>query len=376
MFPPLDVVGAPLFPEPWQGLLHLTSDLLIGTAYVSISATLLYWARRARRYLAFDWVFLAFAAFILGCGATHFGHVLLQIAGQTRWTLAVLAATQLVTVVASVATAALIIPVVPKALAILASASVSEERRRALAARDEFLSVAAHELKTPLTAVLAASELAERRLNQPERLAPLLAGIRRGTLRLSALVTQLLDLSRIEAGQLALQYEETDLAQLAGEVVARVQSTTHYPLRLVAPASLPARADPLRLEQILSNLLGNALKFAPDERGVEITLASPDADTAIVRVRDYGPGIPPELRDQLFDRYAQADASSSTAGLGLGLYISRRIAELHGGQLTLEDGDGPGACFVVTIPRGVPEERSTWAAATPDRSSSLTTTPT
>jgi signal transduction histidine kinase len=127
--------------------------------------------------------------------------------------------------------------------------------------------------------------------------------------------------------------------------------------RLVARGRVSTRVpvDPLRLEQVLVNLLNNAVKHSPEGGRIEVELAQPSPDTVRLAVRDYGDGIPPEHRARIFERFHQAHGEGHLRGLGLGLYVSRQIVEAHGGQLTAEFPEGGGTRFVVTLPAAAAE---------------------
>jgi signal transduction histidine kinase len=134
--------------------------------------------------------------------------------------------------------------------------------------------------------------------------------------------------------------------------VATAQAqTAKHTLALVAPPALPAVVDPLRLEQVLTNLLSNALKFSPEGGPVELTLMTPTLDQIGLAVRDHGLGIPEAQRAGLFTRFHQAHAHSHRSGLGLGLYISRQIIEMHGGRIAADFPPDGGTRFVVCLPR-------------------------
>jgi signal transduction histidine kinase len=229
------------------------------------------------------------------------------------------------------------------------------ERRRAGEARDEFLSVAAHELKTPLTSLKGFVQVLLRQAERgqaadPARLTRSLRTIDEQSQKLARLVTQLLDVSRIDAGRLGLEARGTDLVRLVADAVAaaRTRSARHA-LALRAPASLTAWVDPLRLEQVLTNLLENATKFSPGGGPVEVRVWR-EGRQARVAVSDRGPGVPPDQRGRLFQRFFQARGSERMGGMGLGLYISRQIVELHGGRLTAEFPRAGGTRMVVALP--------------------------
>jgi excisionase family DNA binding protein len=231
----------------------------------------------------------------------------------------------------------------------------------ALRLRDEFLSIAAHELKTPITSLAGHAQLALRRLEregqlEPERAAAALRVIAGQSRRLSRLLVQLLDTSRLDAGKLALERERTDLAELVRQVVdgARAGRDRHQ-IAVRTPGALEARVDPLRLEQVLVNLLDNAVKYSPDGGPVEVVLSGPEpvedgGAGAVLTVRDRGLGIPPEHRERLFERFYQAHAGGYHSGWGLGLALSRQIVELHGGTIRAEFPPDGGTLLVVRLP--------------------------
>lgn len=231
------------------------------------------------------------------------------------------------------------------------------EAEAALRLRDQFLAVAAHELKTPLTSLRGQAELTMRRIERegvadPTRVHRAMQVIERQVERLSNLVTQLFDIPRIETGELRLERRATDLVPLVRGVAEAMQvSSSRHVLALHTPASLVAVVDPERIEQVLYKLVENAIRYSPQGGPVEVDLAAPDARTLRIAVRDHGIGVPPEQRAQLFDRFFQV-APRPAGGLGLGLYISRRIVELHGGRIWAEFPEDGGSRFIVELPRG------------------------
>ena len=240
--------------------------------------------------------------------------------------------------------------------ALASERAAREAAETALRTRDDFISIAAHELRTPLTALSAQAQLALRRQRregqlEPERVAQAMQTITGQTDKLSRLISQLLDVSRLEGGKLTLERQPTDLAILVEQVVAGARAwSDRHAIALEAPPSLEARADPLRLEQVLTNLLDNAIKYSPDGGPIEVVLSRPTGDMVELSVRDRGLGIPPEKRAQIFERFYQAHGNSHKRGMGLGLYISRQIVELHGGQIRAEFPPDGGTRFVVRLP--------------------------
>ncbi len=233
------------------------------------------------------------------------------------------------------------------------------EAQAAICDRDEFLSVAAHELKTPITSLRGFAQLTLRGLDRrgavdPERLRQALQVIDQQSDKLSTLVARLLDVSRIDAGRLSLTPRRTNLARLLAEVVAELRGNSErHTILLDVPASLHTTVDPLRLEQVVTNLIDNAIKYSPAGGQIDVTLSSEDDGTCSISVRDRGIGIPPEQHERIFDRFYQVH--THFGGMGLGLYISREIVHLHGGTIQAESAPDRGARFVVSLPcdRGV-----------------------
>jgi excisionase family DNA binding protein len=243
-----------------------------------------------------------------------------------------------------------------------------QEAEAALRARDAFLAVAAHELRNPLAGLSLHAQLARRRFGRQGGLEPVqvehvLAGIAEQAERLSTLVDRLLDVSRLEAGQLALESQPTDLALLVRKVIGSMQVLRDgHPITLEAPASLPAQVDPMRLEQVLVNLLDNAIKFSPEGSVIDVVLTEPRPGIAELSVRDRGRGIPPEARERIFERFSQVHRDDAAQGLGLGLSVSKQVVELHGGQIEVESPADGGTRVVVTLPMSVEEHAVSHAA--------------
>ena len=241
--------------------------------------------------------------------------------------------------------------------ALAAERAAREAAEAALSLRDDFLSVAAHELRTPLTSLRGYAQVALRRLERdggipPDRLAHALRAITGQVDKLSRLITQILDISRLESGRLPLEREPTDLTALVEHAAAVARTwTDRHTITVDAPGPVEVSVDPLRLEQVLSNLLDNAVKYSPDGGRLEVAVSRTPDGAAEIAVRDYGLGIPPERRGQIFQRFYQAHRSAHRSGMGLGLYISRQIVERHGGEIRAEFPPEGGCRFVVRLPR-------------------------
>ncbi|MBX5458861.1 MAG: PAS domain S-box protein [Thermogemmatispora sp.] len=227
--------------------------------------------------------------------------------------------------------------------------------------KDEFISIAAHELRTPLAALTGYAEML---LRQTERghgppLAPwqreALEEIQQGTARLAGLTEELLDLSRLQAGRLQLQRLPADLVPLVRQVVRRLQPTTErHQLTVQAPAEpLVALIDPHRLEQVLTNLVENAIKYSPQGGPVEVrVMPEGDGQAILISVQDHGIGIPRHQQGQIGGRFMRAENARAWGieGTGLGLYLARALVEQHGGRLWFESQEGQGSTFFVRLP--------------------------
>jgi signal transduction histidine kinase len=230
----------------------------------------------------------------------------------------------------------------------------NEELRAAVAARDEFLSVAAHELKTPVTSLRGFAQLLLRdigrsRLVSPERLRMALDTIDVQTGKLNNLVARLLDTAQIEAGKLRIDPVKTDLAALVRSAVAQ-QSETQHTFLYEGPEHLEVVLDPVRFEQAVTNLFQNAVKFSPEGGIVRVELRPAAPAGALLSVTDQGVGIPPDQREAVFERFHQAHSEGHLSGMGLGLYITREIVAMHGGLIWVEGAEHGGSRFVVALP--------------------------
>jgi signal transduction histidine kinase len=233
---------------------------------------------------------------------------------------------------------------------------------RAVRARDEFLSVASHELKTPLTSLVLDARRVELRLQRLDTLstgafAPLLESFRKQTRRLTRLVDDMLDISRIHAGKLVLRRSRIDLAQLAREIVERVWPQVGGSAALMtfdAPLPVIGEWDPDRLEQALTNLLTNAARYGQGQP-VRVSVRG-EGTEGVIEVADQGPGIAPEDQQRVFGKFERAVDRNEVSGLGLGLFIVQTIVELHGGSVGLKSSVGQGAVFTVRLP-GLEEQK-------------------
>jgi PAS domain S-box-containing protein len=221
--------------------------------------------------------------------------------------------------------------------------------------KEEFLSLASHELRTPL----AGLQLVQGLLRfyaaagpQADSLLPLLERQQRLLGRLNRLVADLMDMSRIQLGKLAVRLRPVDLVGLLKGVLERGRQSVGARYELVLHAAretMMCMADPGRLVQVFENLLANAYKYAPLRSQVRIT-ARVAGEAAEVVVQDQGPGIPRSMQGRIFERFFQVEAGRSFGGLGLGLYISKALVQAQGGQIWVESVPGKGSAFHVTVP--------------------------
>lgn len=259
------------------------------------------------------------------------------------------------------------------------NAKLYEEAQEAIRARDEFLSIASHELKTPLTSLQLEVQMLMRVMRKGTTMVPHIAG--RGALsdeptpigipspaqlavkmealdrqirKLSKLVNNLLDVSRLAAGRFEIRREEVDLSLVTSDVVSRFRQQVELAggtLDLDAPEAIVGNWDRLRIEQVVTNLVSNALKYGRG-RPIEIRVGHVDG-RARLTVKDKGIGIGTDDLQRIFDRFTRASGSRNYAGLGLGLYIVKQIVDRLGGTISVDSELGVGSTFTVELPMGI-----------------------
>ncbi len=341
--------------------LHAVTDILIGLSYVAISTTLVVLVMQARRDIPFHWVFIAFGTFIVACGATHLMEV------WTLWSPAYWTAggVKALTAIASVATALILPPLVPKALELVRNAKLREELYQEQAARadaeaanrakDQFLATLSHELRTPINAVYGWARLLRAGGVPAEDVAKGLEAIERNAQAQVRLIEDLLDISRIVAGKMQIDVRPVDLRGIVRAALDSVGPAVKAKDLTIAqeldPAASMIAGDPDRLQQVVWNLLANAVKFTPP--GGRITIALRPVDHRVeLSVADTGQGIPGDVLPFVFERFRQAEGGSTRrhGGLGIGLALVRHLVEMHGGDVRAESaGPGRGATFTVRL---------------------------
>ncbi len=234
-----------------------------------------------------------------------------------------------------------------------ALASVEQERARALASersKDDFVAMVSHDLRSPLSVIVGETSSFGRRCDNPD--------CREGreltfhaARRMTAMLNDLVDSARLESGKLALQRERLELDELIGELVSKgFSSQDRARLRLVeTPSSAPIEGDRSWLERAVTNVVSNALKFAPRDTPVELGLSA-DLRSARLVIRDHGPGIPAAELPMLFERFFRASNSERIHGSGLGLYITRQVIEAHGGTVGVASELGKGVTVTMSLP--------------------------
>ncbi len=345
--------------------LNVVSDAIIALAYLSIPMTLIYFIRK-RKDLPFNWMFGAFGIFILACGTTHVMEIW-TIWNPSYWLSGLIKA---VTAIASIVTAVLLVKLVPTALRIpsqqqltalnnklvATNTELQQTNRRleeANSAKRDFLANMSHELRTPLNAVLGYAQLLKREPGMSERQTHGLNTIEQSGQHLLSLISDLLDLTKIEAGKLELHPDMLHLGtflDVVGDIIrVKAEEKGLAYTQALAPDLPVIVADAQRLRQILLNLLGNAVKFT-DHGQVSLTVGVLPTTAKMVRlhfaVDDSGVGIAPEQQGIIFQPFEQVgDKQRRAGGTGLGLSISRRLVHLMGGEIQLESRPNKGSRF-------------------------------
>lgn len=231
--------------------------------------------------------------------------------------------------------------------------------KKAIQARDEFLSMASHEFQTPLTSLMLQTQSLLRAVSKgdtsvyaPERINKLLEQTEKQVIRLSRLMTDMLDVSRLRTGKLQLEKAATDLGELAQEAVERMRLQLTHAADDALVADIQPLAigywDRLRIEQVISNLLTNAVRYGA-RKPIEVRVERGDKHARLI-VKDHGIGIAPHDHERIFNRFERAVSATEVSGLGLGLFITRELVHAHGGRIWVESELGRGATFFVELP--------------------------
>jgi signal transduction histidine kinase len=392
---------------------YVLSDSMIGLAYYTIPVAMLYFVRK-RSDLQFSWIFVCFSIFIFACGTTHFLSIW-TIWHPDYWLDALLKAA---TAAVSVVTAFLLWPLVPKALHIPSMHQLNQalqDRERELAERkrvetalvalneslelrvaertaevlaaqrevnellvkeragrkeaervnlmkDEFLLTLSHELRTPLNSIFGWTQILDSNCGNAAIVRKGIEVIDRNVRLQTRLIDELLDLSSIVSGKIRLDMQPVELATVIGAAVESIMpaaESKHIELECVAdPAAPLVSGDPARLQQVLWNLLTNAVKFTPRDGRISLQLEQAGG-YMVLTITDNGEGIPDDFLPFVFERFSQADSSTRRrhGGLGVGLAVAKNLIELHGGHISVSSaGPGQGTTFCISLPIRVRNE--------------------
>lgn len=362
----------------WKPLLvsmHVISDALIGIAYFTISITLYYLVKKIK--LPFNRIVLCFGIFIGACGLTHLMEIWNLWNADYWWS----AWVKVITAIASVGTGVYLFKLRHAIVQVAEAAKLAEERRldlellteqlekrvserteeleKAIIARDQFLSIASHELKTPLTTLKLVGQMREKKLKQHpgedvsyDDAYAFYRSVNKQTARLTRLVDDMLDIARIQEGRLDLTLGIHDITEVVKEVSERFIPQVKEKggdIHLALCESTFTQVDAFRIEQVLSNLFTNAIKYAPGTI-VEVKVEKMNESEIQILVSDKGPGLANGHLELVFNRFERATSPNEVSGLGLGLYISRQIVESHGGKIWASANVTPGATFIISLP--------------------------
>lgn len=359
-----ELVGMPLFKQigmphefcylrdPRLIWLHVIADALIGIAYTSISITLAYLVWKASKGIPFHWVFLAFGLFIVACGLTHFMEV--WVIWQPVYWLS--GYVKVITAAASVATAIVLFPLVPRVLALVREVRKGEERRleviRLNQDLERFNYSVAHDLRAPLRGLTAFTQILvedhSRELSPEAR--DYLQRMQGSVARMDALITDLLKYATI--GRQELSPRDIDLDEILSTVLALMDGEiASRRARVEVEGDLPhAQGDPVLLQVVFQNLIGNAIKFVAPDVSPHVVISAVRRPDEIVEVSftDNGVGIPAAARERIFGIFERLDPRQS--GTGIGLALAQRAIERLGGQIGVDAAEpGPGSRFWIRL---------------------------
>jgi signal transduction histidine kinase len=226
-----------------------------------------------------------------------------------------------------------------------------EELRLLQQQKDDFISIASHELKTPITSLKASLQLLDRmKDNQSAKMSALIVQANKSLQKVNLLIEDLLNASKVNEGQLHINPRNLVLCQVIADCIQYFVNDGGYMITTTGDESVEVYADSTRIEQIIINFITNAIKYAPDSKEILISIEKING-MAKVSVTDQGPGIPADKQRFLFDRYYRVDNSGSQyTGLGLGLYICAQIIKVHNGEIGLDSEIGKGSSFWFTLP--------------------------
>jgi signal transduction histidine kinase len=212
--------------------------------------------------------------------------------------------------------------------------------------------MASHEIRTPVTAILLQLDLALKQISRGNgtRTEELITKAKQRTRALTALINDLLDVSRLDVGKFMLDVADADLAELTRRAVEDYPTSEQHAVRVISRGGrLPVRVDARRMVEVIENLVNNAVKYSPNGGAITVEIGR-EKDAAVIRVRDEGLGVPEPERGQIFERFFRTSVAKPYGGVGLGLYISREIMTRLGGEIALESSGPGGSVFKVSLP--------------------------
>ncbi|MFC5284748.1 sensor histidine kinase [Pedobacter alpinus] len=353
----------------FHGWLYIISDLTIWAAYFAIPILLLVIIKK-RKDIPFLNIFWLFIAFILLCGLTHFIDAIIFWWPAYRLSALLRFFTALVSVI-TVFSLFKLLPIIFKLrtqeeleFEIIERKKAEEETRilmmrqeatnNLMNRKDEFMSIASHELKTPITTLKSSLQLLQRMVSTNKELEPtkmLVDKAARQTKKLTGIINDLLDVTKIQAGKIILNNAEFDLSLLINECAEECEiENKECNVHVRANSDLVVYGDRSRIDQVLCNLITNAIKYSPNSNKVNVIAEKIDNGKVKVSVIDQGIGIPKNHLDDVFDRFFRVENSSQNfAGIGLGLYISSEIIKRHNGEIGVESELGKGSTFWFSI---------------------------
>jgi hypothetical protein len=353
----------------FHGWLYILSDISIWAAYFAIPV-LLFRILYKRKDIPFTKIFWLFIAFILLCGTTHLLDAIIFWWPAYRLSALVRLATAIVSIF-TVFALYKILPTIYKLRTLTQLEAEIEERKKAeqeaqkqlvlkqaaeelMAKKDEFMSIASHELKTPITSVKASLQLLQRMADKNEAMQEMVPFVNKAAKqvnKLTGLINDLLDVTRIQAGKLQLVKTDFNLFELVNECAEHCQvEDSKHKIQINGAPDLMVNADRNRIDQVLCNFLTNAFKYSPENELVTVSLEKPENGSIKLSVTDKGIGIPPDKIENIFDRFFRVEnTSQSFSGIGLGLYISSEIIKRHDGEIGVESDLNEGSTFWFVI---------------------------
>ncbi len=368
--------------QPDLMLLYVISDSFITFSYIFISAVLVFFVYRTRDNLPMPWIFLAFGAFIVSCGITHFFDVL-TLWDPIYW---ISGTAKLITAIASTLTAFSLPYAMPRALKLVKEASLSVERKKAIIASNQelqreilrrkqietqliealeaertynhlqknFIATMSHEFRTPLAIIMTSTQILER-YNQKltsEQKTEKFHVIKQQIEHIDLMLNEILSIQKIESDNVEFTPAPVNLASLLQDNILDIQATLgarHSISFEESGCAAEIIADEKLLQSVILNLLQNAIKYSPEASQISVSLTC-HSELAIIKVTDEGRGIPDEEQANIFNPFYRGANVSSIAGTGLGLAIIKNAVDLHNGHIKVDSQVGRGSTFTVQIP--------------------------